>query len=116
MVSRNAEQAFAWELFAPTAIDPRVDAFNRMTAQALAQVPPVYTMPVDVARHERAHWTRFSGASDAEWVNVPWAPSPLRVRVLRAVGAKAVYLHVHGGGWVLGGADHQDDLLADIRA
>lgn len=32
----------------------------------------------------------------------------LRLRVLRSGEVRACYLHLHGGGWALGGADRQD--------
>lgn len=37
---------------------------------------------------------------------------PLRLRILPPQGpSRGVYLHIHGGGWVLGSADEQDKLL-----
>ena len=36
---------------------------------------------------------------------------PLRLRVLGSGDARACYLHVHGGGWALGGPDRQDQTL-----
>lgn len=36
---------------------------------------------------------------------------PLRLRMLRPGDVRACYLHVHGGGWALGGADRQDRTL-----
>ena len=42
---------------------------------------------------------------------------PLRLRILAAGAARACYVHLHGGGWALGGAHHQDQtLLAFGRA
>jgi acetyl esterase/lipase len=35
----------------------------------------------------------------------------LRLRILAPGEARACYLHLHGGGWTLGGADHQDQTL-----
>jgi acetyl esterase/lipase len=40
-------------------------------------------------------------------------PIPLRVIAPRGE-ARGVYLHLHGGGWVLGGADMQDPMLERI--
>jgi acetyl esterase/lipase len=36
---------------------------------------------------------------------------PLRLRILRPDEPRACYLHVHGGGWALGGPDRQDRTL-----
>ena len=42
---------------------------------------------------------------------------PLRLRVLRPAGeVRAGYLHVHGGGWALGGPDRQDATLSRFAA
>jgi len=38
---------------------------------------------------------------------------PLRV-IPPAAAARGIYLHLHGGGWVLGGADMQDPILERI--
>src|SRR3984885_3296464 len=38
---------------------------------------------------------------------------PLRV-IAPAAAARGIYLHLHGGGWVLGGADMQDPMLERI--
>ena len=36
---------------------------------------------------------------------------PLRLRVIGSGEVRACYVHVHGGGWALGGPDHQDETL-----
>jgi acetyl esterase/lipase len=36
---------------------------------------------------------------------------PLRLHVLTPGKVRACYLHVHGGGWALGGPDRQDQTL-----
>jgi acetyl esterase len=36
---------------------------------------------------------------------------PLRIRVLGSGDVRACYLHLHGGGWALGGPDRQDQTL-----
>lgn len=36
------------------------------------------------------------------------------LRVIAPDGPRGVYLHIHGGGWVLGGADMQDPMLERI--
>ncbi|MER3421364.1 MAG: hypothetical protein C4290_12950, partial [Chloroflexota bacterium] len=42
----------------------------------------------------------------------PGGALPLRLFVPERV--EGVYLHIHGGGWVLGGAHHQDPRLETI--
>jgi acetyl esterase len=106
----------AWDIFnLPVAIDPKVQAFNRMTAEALGLIEPVYAKPVATARHEREAWARQGAADDAVWLDVANTHHALRVRVLPTQQPKGIYFHAHGGGWVLGGPHHQDDLLHHVR-
>jgi acetyl esterase len=42
---------------------------------------------------------------------IPGPGGGLRLRILAPVRARALYLHVHGGGWASGGADRQDHTL-----
>jgi acetyl esterase len=114
-MEQDADKQDIWGMFDNSTIDPKVDAFNRMTAQALKQLPALYTIPLAVTRAERANWARSAVVSDAVWRSVPNARSDLRVRVLPWASPRAVYFHVHGGGWVLGGAAHQDALLDEVR-
>jgi acetyl esterase/lipase len=52
---------------------------------------------------------------EARWVDLPSRGGSLRVRVLPPEGdAAGVHLHLHGGGWTVGGADLQDVQLADL--
>lgn len=105
-----------WDIFAsPAAFDPKVQAFNRMTAEALSLIDPVYARPAATTRHEREAWAQQGAAKDAAWLDVTNARNALRVRVLPAQAPKGIYFHAHGGGWVLGGPHHQDDLLHHIR-
>jgi acetyl esterase len=36
------------------------------------------------------------------------------LRIIAAANPRGIYLHIHGGGWVLGGADMQDPMLERI--
>jgi acetyl esterase/lipase len=38
----------------------------------------------------------------------------IRLRVIAPPQPRGIYLHLHGGGWVLGGADMQDPMLERI--
>ena len=95
---------------ASPAIDPRVVAFNRMTARALAEVAAVYTKPIDETRRERADWAQRARHPDARWIVI----AGLRLREFGASSVQPVYFHLHGGGWVFGGADQQDAMLAEL--
>ena len=94
-------------------------AFNVELARALTAEPPVETVPPEVTRAAR----RKGGALEPPPVFLPQAhdlevdgrAGPIRVRVLAPEGEPAgVYLHFHGGGWVLGACDLQDRRLWEL--
>jgi acetyl esterase len=95
-------------------------AFNAEMERTLAEGPPMQTLPVeDVRAARRAGIDVFPPAvylpERAEDRTIPGRSGDIGVRVIaperEAVGA---YLHIHGGGWALGAADLQDDLLAEL--
>jgi acetyl esterase/lipase len=111
----HAHKEDCWEAFALPTVDPKVTAFNEMTAKALLQVAPLYTMSLHQAREQRAQWARRAATGYGGYRTlIPDAPG-LRARELRAEPARGLYLHIHGGGWVLGGPDQQDELLGELR-
>ena len=56
-----------------------------------------------------APWSTRRGLSRRPWRD---RRGPLRFRVIPPAGPpRGVFLHIHGGGWVLGGAHHHDPML-----
>jgi acetyl esterase len=47
----------------------------------------------------------------AEDLMIRGPAGPLRLRVLRPQEVRACYVHLHGGGWALGGPDRQDQTM-----
>lgn len=105
-------------LFDPGSVDPVV----QRQAKALTEI--TNTAP---------HWTqtgapearkaRIEGrsalpapvyADQAEWRECAGPAGPVRLRYIPHDNARGTYLHIHGGGWVLGGADHQDLALVAL--
>lgn len=82
-----------------------------MTTEALGLTEPVYAKPAATARQEREAWVQQRTEEHATWLNVESGRTALRVRVLPAENPRGIYFHAHGGGWVLGGPHHQDELL-----
>lgn len=90
---------------------------NEMVEQLLAAAPSVHTVPAAETRQARAEGRGTFGAivvvDEGEDRTIPGldgAPDvPVRVFVPPTV--KGAYLHIHGGGWVLGGANQQDPTL-----
>jgi len=80
----------------------------------LATQPSLHTLPPALVRAGRRAGKGIFRApvflDEAAWIDA----DGVKLRVLRPPGEpRGVYLHIHGGGWMLGGADMQD---ADLRA
>lgn len=74
--------------------------------------PKLWEVAVTEARQAREEGrsafgtlTRSELAVDRE---IPGPAGPMRVRMFVPEGVTGVYLHIHGGGWMLGGAHHLD--------
>jgi len=100
-------------LFRPEAIDPETAAFVAELERTLAQLPPTHTLPPEVTRQAREEgrgiWGPLQLVEEARTMTIPGPGGDLPLRVfIPPEGARAVYLHIHGGGCVLGRAHHQD--------
>jgi acetyl esterase/lipase len=94
-------------------------AFNAQLEQLHEQLPPIESVPAVVTRAAGREGRGMLPApvllDRARWLEIPSRGGGLRLRVVEPTGeARGAYLHVHGGGWVLGAADEQDTLLAAI--
>jgi acetyl esterase len=91
-------------------------AFNAELERKIATLPAIWDLPVEVTRRVGR---QRGGAlpppvflEEAEDLFVPSRGGDMRLRVLRPDREPAgVYLHIHGGGWTLGGCDEQDPRL-----
>ncbi len=91
-------------------------AFNEGVEALLATLPPVFTLPPDVTRRERRAGGGVFPAPvfhpHARWEHIPGRAGDIPLRIIEPEGEpQGVYLHFHGGGWVLGAADLQDPGL-----
>jgi acetyl esterase len=93
-------------------------AFNRQLTAVLAEMPPIELVDPDETRQARLAGTGAFPAPEfldrAEDLACPGPAGDIGLRVLRAEAPRGVYLHVHGGGWVLGAAIGQDLALDRI--
>jgi acetyl esterase/lipase len=93
-------------------------AFNAALEQFLAKLRPIHEVPPEETRRARLEGRGALPApvflDEARMETIAGRAGEIPVRVFDAPGAQGAYLHFHGGGWVLGGADHQDTLLAEI--
>ena len=97
------------EMFRPEAIDEETAKLNDSILKLFSELPPMYTMNIDEAR--RLNDTAFPSAKRDDFqereIAGPGGKIPLRVFVPETV--KGVYLHIHGGGYMLGRADASDE-------
>ncbi|HEY1550603.1 MAG TPA: alpha/beta hydrolase, partial [Kofleriaceae bacterium] len=89
-------------------------AFNAQLEALLASQPSLHTLAPALVRAGRRAGKGVFGApvflDDATWIDA----GGVKLRVIRPAKPRGVYLHVHGGGWMLGGADMQDVALREL--
>jgi acetyl esterase/lipase len=94
-------------------------SFNTALAEVLAAQPPVHTVPPEASRRARREGTSIWPApvflAHARDHVIPGRGGEIRLRILvPEEGAAGVYVHIHGGGWVLGRCDEYDVRLWDM--
>ncbi|MFA7640040.1 MAG: alpha/beta hydrolase [Parvibaculum sp.] len=115
----SGSNPFDPNLFTAAAISAETKGINDIIINAMKDLPEWWDIGVATFREQRA---RGEGA-------FPLAPKSTRAREIEIDGKgnkvklriiapeespRGVYLHIHGGGWVLGGADQQDPMLERI--
>ena len=90
--------------------------FTEGLVALLAQEPAVHTMPPEDSRRARREGRSLlpppQFLTQARDLSISARSGELRLRVLAPeTNATGVYLHLHGGGWVFGCCDEQDDRL-----
>jgi acetyl esterase/lipase len=110
------------KLFTPEAIDAETRKANETLEKLLAQTPAIHTQTPQAIRAARESgqgtWGPLVRLPHAETraIRGPAGEIPLRVLRPKSGPVRGVYLHIHGGGHVLGTHDSQDvplDALAN---
>jgi acetyl esterase len=105
-------------LFTAAAIDPITAATVEKIEAMLKTIPTIMQVGPDAARAVRLSGQSFLGpithVRHAETIEISGPAGPIPLRVIRAENPRGIYLHMHGGGWCLGGHDQQDELLDGI--
>lgn len=107
----------AW--FAPEAVDAETAALNAALVNVMTPLPNWWQVGAQATRDARV---RGDGPFPAPVISPRAKNRPIDiggrsvpVRVLMPHAAPTgVYLHIHGGGWVLGSAEQQDPMLERI--
>lgn len=106
------------QVFDPANVDSDTAQLNSRIEKELSALPPIYTFRPQDLRSARAAgnsiWGPIRHVDEAQdrVIAGPGGEIPLRVFVPDKL--KAVYLHMHGGGFMLGRADHFDEALNSV--
>ena len=106
-------------LFDDAAIDPAQAQLNAQMIELLTGLPDWWVVGAEAMRAARR---RGDGpfpapvmSSRARTIVITGKDSnQIPLRVIAPAQPRGIYLHLHGGGWVLGGADMQDPMLERI--
>ncbi len=100
-------------LFDPASIDPETAQLARTIEDALAKIPRMDQLPAEATRQQQREGGILGAAQrveQAEDRRIEALGIEVPVRIIVPDAVRGVYLHLHGGGWTLGGAD-----LSDVR-
>ncbi|MEZ5877611.1 MAG: alpha/beta hydrolase fold domain-containing protein [Tepidamorphaceae bacterium] len=107
-------------VFDPASISAETKAINAGILKALAGLPDMWSFPPQVIRDRRAQGLGpfplvdpVATARDQE-ISGRDGKIPLRIYAPQKRDSRGVYLHIHGGGWVLGAARENDPRLQRI--
>lgn len=105
-------------LFGQDAVDAETAAWNAELEDILGRYPAIWESTPEEAREAREAGHSAFGpiviSDRATQREIPGPAGPLTVRLVLPAEIHGVYLHLHGGGWVLGAAHHQDSRLEAI--
>lgn len=98
--------------FDPASADDSTKKLNEQIEQSLSAAPPIYEQNLDVVRSGREQGLGPFGplvlSEIAETRTIPTPGGDLGLRIFRAKEPRGVYFHIHGGGWTIGRAHHND--------
>jgi acetyl esterase len=119
MTTKTMTHELSAAAFDPASIDDETRQLNDLIEQTLAAFPALHTR-TDVAeiRREREEgkgpFLPLQLSPRATVREIPGRGGPVKLRVFAHAEPRGVYLHIHGGGWTLGAAHHQDPMLVAL--
>lgn len=103
------------DLFTDAAVPADIRGFNAALIAAMTNLPNWWEVGAPVVRE-----LRVKGGSAfpppvysprARSIEIDGPAGRITLRVIAPARSRGAYLHIHGGGWVLGAADQQDIML-----
>lgn len=103
----------------PARAPAAVLAFNKEMEETCRELEAIWETGVAEARLAREEGRSLLGpltlSERASEITADAPGGPVRLRVIPPRGeTRGVFLHIHGGGWALGGPHHQDPLLENL--
>lgn len=100
----------------PETAPPEVLDFNRQIADATRDLPKAWDVGAPLMRKAREEGKSVFGelirSERAEEIVADTEQGPIDIRVIRPAGeSRGVFVHIHGGGFVVGGNHHHDPML-----
>lgn len=122
------------KVFAPEAVAPETDALNQWIIATMSALPDKWSFPPEVIREARRQGRSIFPVTPtdprAEVIEISGPHGPIPLRIIRPDRAptsnqsatnqpanpptNGIFMHIHGGGWMFGAADQQEDLLSGI--
>src|SRR4051812_37000110 len=94
-------------LFRPEAVPPEVKAFNEAFLARMAAAPPI----ADSSGEARGPLAPRPKSARASVRKVEARGHAVEVRIVAPDNPHGAYLHLHGGGLIMGSADQDDAML-----
>jgi acetyl esterase len=105
------------DLFKPDSIDSETASFNKKIEKMLATLPPIHTRTPQEVRDERESGKGYMGPikrlDEGRDRIIAGQDHDVPVRVFLPDQVNGVYMHMHGGGFVLSHPHHFDSFLAE---
>jgi len=107
-------------VFSENAISAETNAINRTILDSISTLPDQWSFPIAQLRAERARGLGpfplppKSPRAVNELIDGP--AGKVNIRIISPENPTGVYLHIHGGGWVLGAADQHDARMEQLVA
>jgi acetyl esterase len=103
-------------LFDPAAIPAETLALNKDIVARLDAEPVGLSIPQIRARRIQGFgaFPPSPKSPRAETITIDGPSGPLELRVIAARNPRAIFFHIHGGGWSIGAPDQNDPLLESL--